>query len=361
MQRRSAAFLSFRLGGRDGVSVETRKWEWALGELGFHTRRIAGELSDGLRPDDVWIPFLAIDPVPGASVEPDVLAAAIAGADLVVVENLCSLPLNLAASTTAIDVLARHPGRVVFHHHDLASERPALAHLRGFPPNRPNSLHVTINDAARRTLAKTGITAVIIRNAFDTNPNPGDRAATRTAFGFGIDDLVVLQPTRAIPRKQVHRGIELAEALAILLPDRSPRYWLTGPAEEGFETELQRLVEASTVPVTRGWADRVEDAYAAADLVVFPSSLEGFGNPVIEATIAGRLVAAGDYPVLDELTDLGLEVLAVDDPEGIAGALRHPDAERLAANRAWVHQHLDLADLPDRIRHGFATVAWDLW
>ncbi len=289
------------------------------------------------------------------------LAAALAGADLVVVENLCSLPLNLEASATAVEVLARHPGRVAFHHHDLASERPHLAHLRNFPPNRPNSLHVTINDAARRALGDHGIAAVTIRNAFDTNPNPGDRPATRATFGFGPDELVVLQPTRAIPRKEVARGIELAETLTRLLPDRSTRYWLTGPTEEGFDTELERIVAAATVPITRGWAERAEDAYAAADLVVFPSTLEGFGNPVIEATIAGRPVAVGHYPVLDELTDLGLRVLTIDDPEAIAAALRRPDPELIATNRVWVHEHLDLADLPDRIRRAFATVAWDPW
>ena len=34
-------------------------------ELGFDVRRVAGELDDGLRPDDAWLPFLAIDPADG--------------------------------------------------------------------------------------------------------------------------------------------------------------------------------------------------------------------------------------------------------------------------------------------------------
>src|SRR6185436_18652351 len=101
-----AIFLSYRFGGDDGVSVEARKWEWALRELGFTTRRVAGELEDGLRPDDVWLSFLAIDPPAGARVEADTLSAALAGADLVVVENLCSLPINVEAAEVAARVLA---------------------------------------------------------------------------------------------------------------------------------------------------------------------------------------------------------------------------------------------------------------
>ena len=65
-----AVQLSYRLGGADGVAVEARKWEWALHELGFDVRRVAGELDDGLRPDDTWLPFLAIDPVDDAHAGP---------------------------------------------------------------------------------------------------------------------------------------------------------------------------------------------------------------------------------------------------------------------------------------------------
>src|SRR4029078_12549395 len=37
-----AVQLSYRLGGADGVAVEARKWEWALQELGFPLRPVAG-------------------------------------------------------------------------------------------------------------------------------------------------------------------------------------------------------------------------------------------------------------------------------------------------------------------------------
>jgi mannosylglucosylglycerate synthase len=357
----TAVFLSFRLGGADGVSVETRKWEWAIRELGFDTRRVAGDFGDGLRPDDTWLPFLEIEPPAGATPEPDALRAALAGADLVVVENLCSLPLNPIASETAASVLERHRGRVLFHHHDLPWERAHLAHLTSFPPRRQNSVHVTINEQARLALADRGIEAHLVRNAFDLAPLPGDRDSTRGAFGFAPSDVVILQPTRAIPRKEVGRGIRFAEEIATQLPDRAVRFWITGPAENGFGEELDRLVAVARVPVTVGRAPRPEDAYAAAELVAFPSSWEGFGNPVIEATIAGRTVAVARYPVLEELEALGLRFIPIDEPEVAAAAVGNPDPASVAANEAVLREHFDLADLPGRIDAIWSTVGWTNW
>ncbi len=361
MSAPTAVFVSFRLGGADGVSIEAAKWDWALRELGFATRRVAGELDGAMRPNDTWLPFLAIEPVDGARPDPEALGAAIAGADLVVVENLCSLPLNATASTTTAAVLDQHGGRVLFHHHDLPWERPHLAPVPGIPPDRPSSLHVTINDAARRALEHRGIAATTIRNAFDLEPAPGDRAGTRAAFGFGDGDVVVAQPTRAIPRKEVGRGMEFAAALAPLVAPRSVRFWLTGPAEDGYAAELDRLIAAAPVPVTRGRAPRREDVYAASDVIVFPSSTEGFGNPVIEATVAGTPIAVAHYPVLDELVALGLHLFSVDDPGRVARWLVSPDEALVAENRAVLRRHFDLADLPGRIREAMAAVGWRDW
>lgn len=357
----TAVLLSFRLGGTDGVSVEARKWEWALGVLGFTTRRVAGEFADGLRPDDGWLAFLATEPGPRSRVEPDALAAALAGVDLVVVENLCSLPVNPVASATAAEVLGDHAGRVLFHHHDLPWERPNLPAVPGLPPRRANSLHITINDAARYALTQHGIEAHTIRNAFDLDPQPGDRGATRAAFAFGDAEVVVLQPTRAIPRKEVGRGLAFAEQLAGLVGDRSIRFWITGPAEDRFGPELERIVAAAKLPVTEGRARRPQDAYAAADIVVVPSSWEGFGNPVIEATVAERPVVVAHYPVLDELLALGLRFFSVDEPAAIAAWLRDPDPAVIDDNRACVRSHFDLADLPGRIGAAFSAVGWDRW
>ncbi len=87
----TCAILSFRLGLTDGVSVVALRWQQLLTELGFDVVTVAGE-----GPVDRTVPGLALR----ASTPPtlDELRVALADVDLVVVENLCTIPLNLGAA-----------------------------------------------------------------------------------------------------------------------------------------------------------------------------------------------------------------------------------------------------------------------
>jgi len=354
-----AVVVSYRLGGADGVAVEAAKWEWALRELGFTVRRVAGEF-ELLRPDDTWLPFLAIDPVPGARVDAGALGAAIAGADLVIVENLCSLPLNVEAATVTRDVLDAHRGRVCFHHHDFAWERPHLAHVDGFPPKRANSLHVTVSEHGRRDLEARGFDAVCVHNSFDFDAPAGDREQTRSDLAVAAHAVLLVQPTRAIPRKNVDGGLRFAAELAMHLESVDVQYWITGPAEDGYDDEFARLLAHASIPVHVGRAHHPADAYAAADLVVFPSTWEGFGNPVIESTAARRMLAVGSYPALDELVD-GLHVLPVNDVAPAAEWLRNPRADVVEHNFAHARARFSLEHLPARIEAALLGVGWAHW
>ena len=119
------------------------------------------------------------------------------------------------------------------------------------------------------------------------------------------NEWLVVHPVRAIERKAIPDALALADALGAT-------YWLTGPPEEGFDEALAELLAGAHGRVLHQPVEDIDDLYAAADLVVFPSSWEGFGNPPIEASIRERPVAVGQYPVLAELTALGFRWLAGD-------------------------------------------------
>jgi glycosyltransferase involved in cell wall biosynthesis len=331
----TACIISFRLGGEDGVAIEAAKWADALGLLGWTVGTVAGA-----GPVDTVLPGLAIDASePPTRVEVD---HALAGADLVIIENLCSLPLNPAAAAVVAAACAGRP--TVLHHHDLPWQRAHLSHLPP-PPDDAAWAHVTINQLSREQLATHGITATTIYNAFEAEPAPGDGAGVRTALGVHDGTSLLLQPTRALARKNVAGAIALAEAV-------DATYWLLGPAEDGYGPELERLVARARCPVVLGVPDggaSIADAYAACDAVLLPSLWEGFGNPSVESATHRRPLAIGPYPVAAELAAFGFHWFDSADPAPLARWLREPDVQLLVHNHQVAADHFNLADLPERL------------
>ena len=301
-------------------------------------------------PVDRLLPGLAI----GAEEPPTVreVETAVADADLVVVENLCSLPLNPGAATVVAAVLAGRPA--VLHHHDLPWQRAATVHHPP-PPTDPRWRHVTINRLSRHQLANRGIRATTIYNAFDVGrgaaPPAGhrDRVGLRRRLGIEDHQTLILQPTRAIPRKNVAGGLDLATRLG-------GTFWLLGPAEDGYEDQLAALVAQARCPVVLGspgsvGAVPVVEAYGACDVVVLPSTWEGFGNPTIESVVHRRPLAVGPYPVAAELAAFGFDWfgLGPDGADRLGAWLKAPDPGLLDRNLEVARAHFSLTDLPDRI------------
>ncbi len=335
------AVVSFRLGMNDGVSIEADKWMSALRTLGHEIITVAGE-----GPVDFTVPGLAI----AAEVDPDVaeLTRIFDDVDLVLVENLTSLPLNLDARDAIYEVLANRAA--LFRHHDLPWQRAHLAHLEG-PKNLGPWAHVTINDRSRIELRQRGLTAVTIPNHFEIDPPLGRRDLMRQSIQVRTNSHVILQPTRAIPRKNVTAGIRLAERLGAI-------YWLLGAAEDGFGNDLERLLRSSMTGVRRGLSQgaSIHDAYAGCDLVVMPSTWEGFGNPVIEAVAHHKPLARYPYPVMAEIESHGFHFYDLNDLDGIREAMSDPFAESLDKNHAIARANYDLALLPGRIAPVLASV-----
>jgi glycosyltransferase involved in cell wall biosynthesis len=340
----TAVLLSFRLGGSDGVAVEAAKWQSALTTLGFATRTVAGT-----GRADRLVPGLAAD----ASEPPtnDELANALDDADLVVIENLCSLPLNPGASQAVAAVLADRPA--VLHHHDLPWQRPQFMDHPP-PPTDRRWRHVTVNELSRRQLAQRGIDATTVYNAFDTSDSStlcraedSDASALRLELGVGPSERLVLQPTRALSRKNVGGGMAASAAIDAV-------YWLLGPAEDGYDDELAHLVESAPCPVRLGPPPGFEgpgadEAYRACDVVALPSTWEGFGNPSVESAVHRRPLLIGPYPVAKELADFGFRWFGLDETEQLQHWLADPDPALLDHNQAVAARHFSLRDLPERI------------
>lgn len=277
------------------MSIEAAKWAWALQQLGVD-----------VLPPERW-----------------------EEADVVVVENVLSLPMDRDFASAVAAALRGRPA--ILRHHDLPWQRAAFA--GDVVPDDPAWVHVVINTPAARELqARQGIEAVVLPNRFPLDgwlpPSPHDGR-------------VLLHPVRAIPRKDVAAGVRLAERLGAT-------YWLTGPAEDGYDDELAEVLASADCPVRREAAADVAGAYAACDAVAFPSTVEGFGNPVIESALARRPLAVRRYPVLAaDLEPLGFRWFRHDDADGrLARFLEAPDEALLDHNEALAREHFSLDRLP---------------
>jgi glycosyltransferase involved in cell wall biosynthesis len=173
----------------------------------------------------------------------------------------------------------------------------------------------------------------------------------RAELGMSERGLLVVQPTRVVPRK----GIELAIDLVGRLGDPESVLLITSPAgDEGLDylVELERLATKAGVRL-RYAADRFEpdfegkpvgpahtlhDAYLAADLITYPSLYEGYGNALIEAIFYGKPVVVNRYSVyVADIAPLGLKFIEIDGEvtdatvAAVRLALAHPERQARTA------------------------------
>jgi glycosyltransferase involved in cell wall biosynthesis len=355
--------VSTRLFGVDGVTFEAAKWEAVLERAGHEVRLLAGDV-DALRPTAKLVPPMhfayppaarvtaaAFDPASDADavrVEVDrladqllpVLHAWIADQriELLIVENAWAIPMHLPLAVALRRLVEETGIPAIGHHHDYWWERERFATCvvpeileRNFPPHRPGIRHVSINSLAARELRRRrGIASSVMPNVFEftdrrPRPQPAVRRQLRGELGMGDRGLLVVQPTRVVPRK----GIELAIQLVGRLRDPRAVLLITSPAgDEGLDylVELERLAEDFGVHL-RYAADRfapdgdgkplrpahsLHDAYLAADLITYPSLYEGYGNALVEAIYYGKPIVVNRYSVYDaDIRPLGFRFIEI--------------------------------------------------
>ncbi len=344
------AFVSFRFGPTDGVSVVARRWMDAFGSFGFEVGTVTGDdVVTGDRSHRC-VPGLALDASELAAAAPidDEVADALADVDLVVVENLCTIPLNVPAALAVGRVLAGRPA--VLHHHDPPWHRERYAHVTELPLDDPAWRHVTVNGITAGEMAEHGFDTTVIYNGFELDA-PGDRQAQRQRLTVADDELLITHPVRAIERKNLPAAIALAEAL-------DGTYWLLGPPEEGYGPTLARLLADAHCRVIHEPCPDPADIYAASDLIAFPSTWEGFGNPPIEAALARRPAVVGHYPFAEELRGLGFRWFAPDDAPGVAAFLDEPDDALLDHNAELANRLFSLDSMRDHLHDLLDDAGW---
>ncbi|MFC1468015.1 glycosyltransferase [Verrucomicrobiota bacterium] len=327
-------FISTRFAGTDGVSLESAKWAKVFGEDGHKNFWYAGLLDRDPdcsfcipeaffeHPENTWInqhiwgqterdPLVTRRILDMAEYLKESIYRFVERYDLtmLVAQNSLTIPMHLPLGIALTEYLHETHIHCIAHHHDFFWERIRFSvnavgdYLdMAFPPRDEQLLHVVINLAAQEELSwRRGLPATLIPNVFDFDtpaPEPDEFSKdARRELGFSEDDILILQPTRIVPRKGIEHAIKLVSEL------KDPRYKLLishSAGDEGYEYQhilMQMAHEegvdlhliADRISETRGINDHGEkvytlwDLYPHVDFVTYPSIYEGFGNALLEA------------------------------------------------------------------------------
>ena len=149
------------------------------------------------------------------------------------------------------------------------------------------------------------------------NPERRDRELRR-AWGLGDDDLAVIYLGRIAPEKNLDLAVRAFRALQRERPDARFIWVGDGPSRPQL---AQAHADFVFCGVQRG--PEVARHFASADLFLFPSHSETFGNTTLEAMASGVAAVAFDYGAAREHVRNGASGAAVDnDADFITAAVR---------------------------------------
>lgn len=198
----------------------------------------------------------------------------------------------------------------------------------------------TAETLVRRIHWRPAGTVHVLPNGVDLSrfERPRPRAETRVALRIPAEAPVLMALGELTDRKNV--ALLLAAAPRLVAAFRGLRILVAGEGkEEARLREQARALGVEKSVTFLGFRRDVPDLLAAADVLVHPARVEGFGYAVAEAMAAGLPVVATNASSLPELVDAGR-----------TGALFPPeDADALAEAVAAY-----LADPELRARHGRA-------
>jgi len=293
------------------------------------------------------------------------LSNALADADALIAHNVFTLHKNLAL-TAALGELLR-PDRsakpvrsgILAWHHDLAWDDPSYKGdmHSGYPWDLlrmpwPGVQHVTVSAAQQARLAVLyGIPPehiTVIPPGIDPAQFWGWSDTMRrlvTELRLLEADMLLLLPARLTRRKNIEMALHILAALRYLT-GQDVRLVVTGPPgphnpanaaylqrlldlrrELGLGDAAHLLYELDVTPDDTTMAN----LYQLADALLFPSTQEGFGIPILEASLARLPVFCADIPPLRET---GASSAHYFDPHGDPAAIAAHIAQVLEQDAA---------------------------
>lgn len=362
--RKRVGIIATRLSGTDGVSLETTKWVRILAELGYVCYFFTAE-SQWPKEKTYLVPEVHFNHPDIQAINRDLfdnfkrsdevsstihrLARHIKHhlvqfnrqfkPDILIAENCLSLPMNVPLGLALTEFIIETGIVTIAHHHDFSWERTRFARsgaddlLRAaFPPTARQIRHVVINSYAQNQLAlRTGASSKLIPNVmdFENPPDIQDKFASdlRTRLGIKDETYLLLQPTRIVPRKRIELAIEFTRRLelpcALIISHKS------GDEENTYEEYLREYSRLLGVEVffasnifaiqrsltsDGGKIYSLADAYQNADLVTYPSVIEGFGNAFLEAIYYQRPLVMNMYEIFyTDIEPKGFDVIVFQD------------------------------------------------
>jgi glycosyltransferase involved in cell wall biosynthesis len=356
-------FISTRLAGTDGVSLETDKWAKVFTKNEKKCFYFAGELDRPptacYRLDEAHFKHPEIREIFRESFGSNRRARSLTRRihasrerlkdhlyafidkfkiDLLVSQNALTIPMNIPLGIALTEVIAETGIPTIAHHHDFFWERQRFKNNAvwdylnmAFPPHIPPIRHVVINSSADNQLSlRTGISPIIIPNVmdFETPPSPPDEYAAdvRQALGIQPDEFLILQPTRVVKRKGIEHAIELVKRLG-----RKAKLVIShASGDEGHDYELRLRDYSALLGVdTRFVSDIIndrrgktpagrkiytlDDVYPYADFVTYPSNVEGFGNAFLEAVYYKKPIMVNQYSIyMFDIKPKGFQAVEID-------------------------------------------------
>lgn len=278
--------------------------------------------------------------------------------DVIVPNNMWSLGYHLPAALGLLKAVESTQTQVICHHHDFHWERVKYSHPTSegiakllqtvFPPKHPLVKHCVINRIANQELMnRRGIPSTVVPNVFDFHGADWKidqyNQDLRTRIGVKDHDVMFVQATRIVARKGIELAVDLVDEISkqrqnLLGKTLHNGHTFTeksrlilvfaGMCEEDSYLELikqkakkqgvellfiNHLIEHSRSTENGEKLYSLWDVYSHADIITYPSLLEGWGNQFLEGLVAKVPMVVYRYPVYDldiagyefDIVDLG--------------------------------------------------------